>query len=207
MSQKQSEEESRHTNLEEQPENQMNENISTPVEQNKSDFKEKNEKKNIEMMTAQILKLEAQLADALKRENENLLRYKAEEANIHRNAEREIEKAHKFALQKFAADLLPVIDNLERALEAVDKFDKASTPIIEGVELTLKSLLDTVSKFGIEVICETNVPLNPEIHQAITTVESDEHESNHIISIICKGYTLNGRLLRPAMVSVSKKTS
>ena len=151
-----------------------------------------------------IAELEAQLADAIQRERDSLLRAKAEVENIRRRAEQDIEKAHKFALEKFSSELLPVIDNLERALELADKSNSELNSMIEGIELTLKSLLDVVKKFGINVVDETQVPFNPEIHQAITLVESEEHHPNQVVMMMQKGYLLNGRLLRPAMVTVAK---
>ncbi|CNF18999.1 nucleotide exchange factor GrpE [Yersinia nurmii] len=151
-----------------------------------------------------VAELETQLADALRRERESLLRAKAEVENIRRRTELDIEKAHKFALEKFSSSLLPVIDNLERALESADRSNTELTSMIEGIELTLKSLLDAVGKYGIEVVGETNVPFNPEVHQAMTMLESADHEPNQVMMVMQKGYTLNGRLLRPAMVAVSK---
>ncbi|ANI31159.1 heat shock protein GrpE [Yersinia entomophaga] len=151
-----------------------------------------------------VAELETQLADALQRERESLLRAKAEVENIRRRTELDIEKAHKFALEKFSSSLLPVIDNLERALESADRSNTELTSMIEGIELTLKSLLDAVGKYGIEVVGETNVPFNPEVHQAMTMLESADHEPNQVMMVMQKGYTLNGRLLRPAMVAVSK---
>lgn len=97
-----------------------------------------------------------------------------------------------------------MIDNLERALDTADKTNAELAAMIEGVELTLKSLLDAVGKYGIQVVSETNVPFNPEVHQAMTMLESADHEPNHVMMVMQKGYTLNGRLLRPAMVAVSK---
>ncbi|WP_392433690.1 nucleotide exchange factor GrpE [Yersinia sp. HM-2024] len=151
-----------------------------------------------------VAELEAQLAAAVQRERESLLRAKAEVENIRRRTELDVEKAHKFALEKFSSELLPVIDNLERALDTADKTNAELTAMIEGVELTLKSLLDAVGKYGIQVVSETNVPFNPEVHQAMTMLESADHEPNHVMMVMQKGYTLNGRLLRPAMVAVSK---
>ncbi|MEI7374230.1 MULTISPECIES: nucleotide exchange factor GrpE [Dickeya] len=151
-----------------------------------------------------IAELEAQLNDLQQRERENALRARAEMENVRRRAELDVEKAHKFALEKFAGEMLPVIDNLERALEMADKSNEALSGMIEGVELTLKAMLSAVSKFGIEVVAEVNVPFNPEIHQAMTLIESADHEPNHVMMVMQKGYTLNGRLLRPAMVAVSK---
>jgi len=112
--------------------------------------------------------------------------------------------AHKFALEKFASELLPVIDSLERALEVADKENTELASMIEGIELTLKSLLGAVRKFGVEVVGETNVPFNPDVHQAMSMMESEEVAPNHVLMVMQRGYTLNGRLLRPAMVAVSK---
>ncbi|ADM97113.1 nucleotide exchange factor GrpE [Dickeya dadantii] len=151
-----------------------------------------------------IAELEAQLNDAQQRERESALRARAEMENIRRRAELDVEKAHKFALEKFAGEMLPVIDNLERALEMADKSNEALSGMIEGVELTLKAMLSAVNKFGIEVVADVNVPFNPEIHQAMTLLESADHAPNHVMMVMQKGYTLNGRLLRPAMVAVSK---
>lgn len=151
-----------------------------------------------------IAELEAQLKDAQQRERDSLLRAKAEVENIRRRTEIDIEKAHKFALEKFSSELLPVIDNLERALDLADKSNAELVGLIEGVELTLKSLLDAVCKFGMEVVSDIHVPFNPELHQAMTMMESEDLEPNHVMMVMQKGYTLNGRLLRPAMVAVSK---
>lgn len=151
-----------------------------------------------------IAELEAQLKEVQQRERDSLLRAKAEVENIRRRTELDIEKAHKFALEKFSGELLPVIDNLERALDLADKSNSELAGLIEGVELTLKSLLDAVRKFGMEVVSDIHVPFNPEQHLAMTMMESDELEPNHVIMVMQKGYMLNGRLLRPAMVAVSK---
>ncbi|RLM22662.1 nucleotide exchange factor GrpE [Brenneria alni] len=151
-----------------------------------------------------IAELEAQLSELQQRERDSILRARAEADNVRRRAEMDVEKAHKFAVEKFASEMLPVIDNLERALDMADKSNAALASMIEGVELTLKSLLDAVHKFGIEVVGEVNVPFNPEVHQAMTMLESADHKPNHVIMVMQKGYTLNGRLLRPAMVAVSK---
>src|SRR5471030_294070 len=151
-----------------------------------------------------IAELEAQLKEVQQRERDSLLRAKAEVENVRRRTELDIEKAHKFALEKFSGELLPVIDNLERAIDLADKSNPELTGLIEGVELTLKSMLDAVRKFGMEVVGDIHVPFNPELHQAMTMMESEELEPNHVIMVMQKGYTLNGRLLRPAMVAVSK---
>ncbi|MDU7867684.1 MAG: nucleotide exchange factor GrpE, partial [Pantoea sp.] len=151
-----------------------------------------------------IAQLEAELAQSQTGVRDAQLRAQAEIENIRRRAEMDVEKAHKFALEKFANELLPVIDSLERALEVVNKEDAQLAPMIEGIELTLKGLLGAVRKLGVEVVGETGVPFNPEVHQAMSMMESEEFEPNQVMLVMQRGYTLNGRLLRPAMVAVAK---
>lgn len=158
----------------------------------------------IDPRDAEIIQLKIKLAHIIEHERDAILRLKAEIENIHRRNTKEVEKIHKFALERFTLELLPVIDNLERTLSIMDRSNSALSSIIEGVDLTLKSFLDTIFKFGIKSIHDVNVPFNPEIHQAISTMDSEEHQPNHVLTIIQKGYTLHGRLIRPAMVIVSK---
>ncbi|MCR4458422.1 MULTISPECIES: nucleotide exchange factor GrpE [Enterobacteriaceae] len=151
-----------------------------------------------------IANLEAQLVEAQNRERDGVLRIKAEMENLRRRTELDIEKAHKFALEKFINELLPVIDSLDRALEVADKANPELAPMVEGIELTMKSMLDVVRKFGVEVVADTNVPLDPNVHQAIAMVESEEVSAGNVLAVMQKGYTLNGRTLRAAMVTVAK---
>ena len=151
-----------------------------------------------------IANLEAQLVEAQNRERDGVLRIKAEMENLRRRTEQDVEKAHKFALEKFVNELLPVIDSLDRALEVADKANPDNAAMIEGIELTLKSMLDVVRKFGVEVIADTDVPLDPNVHQAIAMVESEEVEAGKVLGVMQKGYTLNGRTIRAAMVTVAK---
>ena len=151
-----------------------------------------------------IANLEAQLVEAQNRERDSVLRIKAEMENLRRRTEQDVEKAHKFALEKFVNELLPVIDSLDRALEVADKANPDNAAMIKGIELTLKSMLDVVRKFGVEVIADTDVPLDPNVHQAIAMVESEEIEAGKVLGVMQKGYTLNGRTIRAAMVTVAK---
>ena len=132
------------------------------------------------------------------------LRAQADAQNVKRRAEQDVEKARKFALERFSGDLLPVIDSLERALEAASGGDDLSKSIAEGVELTLKSLLDALKKYNIEAVNPAGEPFDPQLHQAMTMVENPDLEPNTVMDVMQKGYTLNGRLIRPAMVIVSK---
>ncbi|RTN97705.1 nucleotide exchange factor GrpE [Enterobacter hormaechei] len=151
-----------------------------------------------------IANLEAQLVEAQNRERDGVLRIKAEMENLRRRTELDVEKAHKFALEKFVNELLPVIDSLDRALEVADKANPDNAAMIEGIELTLKSMLDVVRKFGVEVIADTDVPLDPNVHQAIAMVESEDVTAGNVLGVMQKGYTLNGRTIRAAMVTVAK---
>ena len=151
-----------------------------------------------------IANLEAQLVEAQNRERDSVLRIKAEMENLRRRTELDVEKAHKFALEKFVNELLPVIDSLDRALEVADKANPDNAAMIEGIELTLKSMLDVVRKFGVEVIADTDVPLDPNVHQAIAMVESEDVAAGNVLGVMQKGYTLNGRTIRAAMVTVAK---
>ena len=156
---------------------------------------------------ARIAELEAQLEAAQQaslEERERAVRAVAEMENLRRRAAQDVEKAHKFALEKFAGELLPVLDNLERAIELADKENDTLKPMIEGVELTLKSMQSGVAKFGLVALDPTNQPFDPNAHQAMSMVPSADVAPNTVIAVMQKGYELNGRVIRPAMVMVSK---
>ena len=156
---------------------------------------------------ARIAELEAQLEAAQQaslEERERAVRAVAEMENLRRRAAQDVEKAHKFALEKFAGELLPVLDNLERAIELADKESEALKPMIEGVELTLKSMQSSVAKFGLVALDPQNQPFDPNAHQAMSMIENAELAPNTVIAVMQKGYELNGRVIRPAMVMVSK---
>ncbi|EJO3994192.1 nucleotide exchange factor GrpE [Vibrio vulnificus] len=156
---------------------------------------------------AKIAELEAALLASearVKEQQDSVLRAKAEVENMRRRTEQEIDKARKYALNRFAEELLPVIDNLERAIQAADAESEAVKPLLEGVELTHKTFVDVVSKFGLKEINPEGQPFNPEWHQAMSIQESPDHESNTVMFVMQKGYELNGRVIRPAMVMVAK---
>lgn len=146
-----------------------------------------------------VEKLQEELAAA----RDATLRAAAEAQNARRRAEMDVEKARKFALERFAGDLLPVVDNLERALEAASEAPDANA-IAEGVDLTLRSLLDVLGRFSIEQVDPAGEPFDPQLHEAMTLVPNPGMEPNTVMDVMQKGYTLNGRLLRPARVVVSK---
>lgn len=146
----------------------------------------------------------AALEEALATAKDEALRAQADAQNAMRRAEQDVEKARKFALERFCGELLPVVDNMERALESTAGEDEILKPIAQGVELTLKSFLDALKKFNIEPLDPMGEPFDPQLHQAMTMVENAEVEPNTVTAVMQKGYTLNGRLVRPAMVMVSK---
>lgn len=146
----------------------------------------------------------AALAGAMEAAKEQVLRSQAEAQNARRRAEQDVEKAHKFGQEKLLSDLLPVVDNLERALASIDTEDQAFKPVTEGIELTLKSFVDVLAKYKVEPVDPQGEPFDPQLHQAMTMVPNPDVEPNTVIDVFQKGYTLNGRLVRPAMVVVSK---
>ncbi len=151
-------------------------------------------------LSAEIEKLQDEIAQA----KEQVLRAAAETQNIRRRAEQDVEKAHKFALEKFVNDMLPVADNLERALDATKADGADLNTVVEGVSLTLKTLVDGLARHKVETVEPEGEPFNPELHQAMQMVPNPDVEPNTVINVFQKGYTLNGRLVRPAMVVVSK---
>ena len=138
-------------------------------------------------------------------QKDSVVRAAADVENMRRRAAQDVEKAHKFALENFANELLPVIDNLERAIEFSDKENEQLKPVLEGIEMTVKSFNDAVSKFGVEIVNPQGEQFNPEFHQAMSIQPSNDVAPNTVLAVMQKGYTLNGRLLRPAMVMVSKE--
>lgn len=153
---------------------------------------------------ARIAELEDKLARTERALAEADLRAQAEIQNIRRRAERDVSNAHRFAVEKFAADMLPVADALERALASLDPQDEALKTAREGSELTLKALLDVFTRFNIEPVNPHGEAFNPELHEAMAMVPQPDAEPNSVIDVLEKGYTLNGRLLRPAKVAVAK---
>ena len=140
---------------------------------------------------------------------DQLLRVQAEAENVRRRAARDVENAHKFALEKFAAELLPVVDSLEKAVESAqigaETSDAgAANAIGEGVELSLKLFYDVLEKAGISRIHPKGEPFDPQYHEAMAMLEHADAEPNSVLDVMQPGYTLNGRLVRPAMVVVSK---
>lgn len=157
-------------------------------------------------------KLTKELAEMEQKANEHkeaMLRAKADLENMQRRVEKEIANAHKYGLEKFAGDLLAVVDSLEQGLntcrESLAKTgDTLLNSVGNGMEMTINILLSVFKKFGIEQINPLGEDFNHDFHEAISTLESADAKPNSVIQVLQKGYTLNGRLMRPALVIVAK---
>ena len=188
-------------------------------EENKQVQEEKNQQKTPETPQEVIEDLEAaeeqvssDLEQALQEarrqadeHQEKLLRVMAEMENLRRRTRLDVENAHKFALEKFVNALLPVVDSLEMGIEAARKEGATVETLREGMEMTLKMLIDVLAEFGVARIDPQGEPFDPQRHEAMTMVPSAEHAPNEVIEVIQKGYSLNERLVRPARVIVSKE--
>jgi molecular chaperone GrpE len=154
-----------------------------------------------------IERLREELEAARKRAEETwnqLVRAQADLENLRKRSERDVAQAHKYGLEKFVSELLPVVDSLELGLgHATEHVD--AEKLREGMDLTLKMLGQVLQKFNVEAIDPLGEPFNPELHQAMSIQENAELEPNTVLTVVQKGYRLNDRLLRPAMVIVSKR--
>jgi molecular chaperone GrpE len=136
---------------------------------------------------------------------ERMLRVQAEMDNLQRRTERDIANAHKYALEKFVLELLPIVDGLERALMAhADETSGGGDSLLDGVSMTLNMIYAAFKKFGIEQVNPEEQSFNPELHQAVSTQTDPNVKSGTVISVLQKGYLLNNRLIRPALVVVAK---
>jgi len=131
------------------------------------------------------------------------LRAQAEVENSRRRAKRDVEDAHKYALERFTTQLLPVIDSFERAVDVVKELDDSSISM-EGLELSLKLLFDVLEKSGVKVVDPIGEPFDPGFHEAITMMVNPEMEPGSVMDVVQKGYVLNDRLVRAAKVVVAK---
>jgi molecular chaperone GrpE len=174
---------------------------------------EKVEDKNVEQTTTdeqattdeQSDDLQTQLEEAQQSAKDNwdkVLRAQAEMENLKRRNAKDLENAHKFALYGFVKALLEVKDSLTMGLKTANEEKATIEHIIEGLEMTDKVFLSTMEKFGVEVIDPTDEAFNPEFHEAVTMVPMPDKESNSVLEVVQVGFTLNGRLVRPAMVVV-----
>ncbi len=159
------------------------------------------EKSEVDMLREQLEAAELVAGQA----KDDLLRVQAEMQNLRRRTQQDVEKAHKYGQEKLVSELIPVMDNLERALAAASDHDDAtSKAIYDGVDITLKSFVNCFGKLSIEAIDPMGEPFDPLLHQAMAMQENPDVEPNSVIAVMQKGYSLHGRVIRPAMVMVSK---
>lgn len=152
-----------------------------------------------ETLQAELEAAKAEIAEL----KDQMLRVQADAQNVRRRAEQDVEKAHKFGQEKLSLELLTVLDNLERALAATPE-DEATKALRDGVLLTQQGFINTLTKFNVEAIDPQGEVFNPDLHQAMAMQENAEFAANTVMAVMQKGYSLHGRLLRPAMVMVSK---
>ncbi len=147
------------------------------------------------------------LKDQVQELREQVLRSQAEMQNVRRRSEIDVEKAHKFALEKFVKELLPVADSLEKAVESTEGHEDSGelvASIREGVEMTLSLFMSSLKKFNVEQTNPVGEPFDPQQHEAMSMVPAPDAEPNSVVAVVQKGYLLNGRVVRPAMVVVAK---
>jgi len=151
--------------------------------------------------------LAIQLDEALKKAAANwdmAVRAKAELENLRKRHDRDLANAHKYALERFVKELLPVQDSLELGLKAAQEENADVAKLSEGTELTLNLFTSVMGKFNVVAIDPVGEPFNPELHQAMAMQPAEDVEPNTVITVVQKGYSLNERLVRPAMVIVSQ---
>ena len=177
-------------------------------DENKPAQAENEHNENVEPQADDAPSEEQQQLDDAKAEAEQAkdqaLRAMAELENVRRRAQKDVEAARKYALEKFATELLGARDSLEMGLQAAQQENGNFASLKEGTEITLKMLVGAMEKFSIEQINPEGESFNPELHEAMSMQESAEHPNNTVLHVMQKGYQLNGRVLRPAMVIVSK---
>jgi len=192
-------------NIEAETEHQEQQDDKTQQAQEQTEH-EQTEQEEPKLEHPDYEKLEQKLTEAENRAQENwnkALRAQAELDNVRQRAERDIANAHKFALEKFVKELLDVIDSLENGLQQVPEEQVKAR---EGLELTLDKVLKVMNNFGVEQIDPQGQTFNPEYHEAMSTQQTDQVDHNHVIQVLQKGFTLNQRLVRPALVIVAKNT-
>ncbi|MBK1850647.1 nucleotide exchange factor GrpE [Marinobacter sp. 1-4A] len=159
-----------------------------------------------EVQQEEVSELDA-LKEQLQDSQEQMLRLQAEMQNVRRRAEMDVQKAHKFALEKFVKELLPVADSLEKAVESTEGQEAAGelvASIRQGVEMTLSLFVSSLKKFNVEPLNPVGEPFDPQQHEAMSMVPAPDAEPNSVVAVVQKGYLLNGRVVRPAMVMVAK---
>ncbi len=198
----------------EQTEESLNEGQDEAVQADSQEAVEAEATENVEVEAADeaseesIESLKAALVEAEAKVRDEALRAQAEIQNIRRRAERDVESAHKFGQEKLIKELLAVVDTLERGIQTIDEqegeLDEAVKTIRDGSDLTLKMLVGALEKFQVKQVDPMGEPFDPQFHEAMSMIENPDAEPNSVIAVVQKGYLLNERLVRPAMVVVAK---
>lgn len=165
------------------------------------------EEAGLEPVAVPLAQLEQQLAEALKKaedSHDRMLRTQAEMDNLRRRTEKEVQDARKFALERFAKELLVVLDSLELGIQAATSELPEVAKLREGSELTLKQFLSVLEKFNVRPVDAMGQKFDPALHQAMSMEPRTDVEPNTVVRVFQKGYTLNERLLRPAMVVIAQ---
>ena len=159
----------------------------------------------LQEITVESVQAELEMALAKVDEQQaDVLRAQADAQNTRRRSEQDVAKAHKFGQEKLMTEVVSLLDNLGRAIEAGSADGASLAGLLEGVQMSQKMLLDGLKKFNVDQLDPHGEPFNPELHEAMTAVSNPDLEPNTVMEVFQKGYTLNGRLVRPAMVVVSK---
>ena len=191
-------------NRHDDPEKELRDAINEePAEQPKSSRRPEEPSEPTELTAEEVEALRGQVQEY----QEQMLRTHAEMQNVRRRAEIDVEKAHKFAVEKFVKELLPVADSLEKAVENTEGKEVSSelvATIREGAEMTLNLFMNSLRKFNVAQIDPVGEPFDPQHHEAMSMVPAPDAEPNSVVAVVQKGYTLNERLVRPAMVVVAK---
>jgi len=185
---------------EDKPIEELNENETTVEEQAETQPEFEAVEESSGNLAEELEKAQAELAKM----KDQYIRSEAEMANLRRRVEKDVQNAHKFGQEKLSKELLAVADNLERAIASSEDESADVSVFKDGVQMTLKGLQDVFGKFNIEVVDPQGEPFDPQLHQAMSMVENPDVEPNTVIAVMQKGYSLHGRLIRPAMVMVSK---
>lgn len=187
----------------EEPLSEHKEIIEEIVEETAADEDEAAEQEsNVELSVDERL---VEALDQLSESKDAVLRAEAEVQNVRRRAERDVENAHKYGIERLLQNLLPVVDSIEKSIESADQADRDDNdPVMEGIRLCYKLLLDILEREQVEVVDPLGEPFDPNEHEAMSMVENPDMEPNSVFAVMQKGYKLNNRLIRPAMVMVSK---
>lgn len=157
-----------------------------------------------EAVEGDVAALLAEAREEADKHKDLALRLQADMENLRRRTRIDVENAHKYALDKFVDALIPAMDSMEMGLDAASKEDVSVESIREGMDMTFKQLIDVLAEFNVERINPTGEKFDPQLHEAMTMIPSPDHESNTVVDVIQKGYSLNERLVRPARVIVAQ---